>query len=60
MNRIACSLALVLTGVSVGQINKQTTPSEERGVQASSVYIEDLTWTEVRDAIASGKTTAII
>jgi creatinine amidohydrolase len=26
----------------------------------SSVYIEDLTWTEVRDAIAAGKTSAII
>jgi len=28
--------------------------------QAGSVYIEDLTWTEVRDAIAAGKTTAIV
>src|SRR5437870_1021979 len=27
--------------------------------QSKSVLIEDLTWTEVRDAIASGKTTAI-
>jgi len=27
--------------------------------QAKSVLIEDLTWTEVRDAIAAGKTTAI-
>ena len=27
---------------------------------AQSVYIEDLTWTEVRDAIAAGKSTAII
>jgi creatinine amidohydrolase/Fe(II)-dependent formamide hydrolase-like protein len=27
--------------------------------QSSSVFIEDLTWTEVRDAIAAGKTTAI-
>ncbi len=26
----------------------------------ASVYIEDLTWTELRDAIAAGKTTAII
>lgn len=60
MNRIACLLALVLTGVSAGQINRPTTTSEERVVQASSIYIEDLTWTEVRDAIASGKTTAII
>ena len=29
-------------------------------VQAQSVYVEDLTWPEVRDAIAAGKTTAII
>src|SRR5277367_3117460 len=28
--------------------------------RAQSVYIEDLTWPEVRDAIASGKTSAII
>src|SRR6476660_7366486 len=28
--------------------------------QSRSVYIEDLTWLEVRDAIAAGKTTAII
>ena len=27
--------------------------------QSKSVLIEDLTWTEVRDAIAPGKTTAI-
>jgi creatinine amidohydrolase/Fe(II)-dependent formamide hydrolase-like protein/phosphohistidine phosphatase SixA len=27
--------------------------------QASSVFIEDLTWPEVRDAIANGKTTAL-
>ena len=28
--------------------------------RAQSVYIEDLTWTEVRDAITAGKTSAII
>ncbi|HTL25746.1 MAG TPA: creatininase family protein, partial [Burkholderiales bacterium] len=27
---------------------------------AQSVYIEDLTWPEIRDAIAAGKKTAII
>ena len=27
--------------------------------QLPSVFIEDLTWTEVRDAIAAGRTTAI-
>src|SRR6476659_1561946 len=30
------------------------------GAQARSVWIDDLTWPEVRDAIAAGKSTAII
>jgi creatinine amidohydrolase len=30
------------------------------GAQPSSVYIEELTWTEIQHAIASGKTSAII
>src|SRR5688572_25697107 len=30
------------------------------GAWAQSVHIEDLTWTEVRDAIARGKTTALV
>ena len=30
------------------------------GARAQSVFIEDMTWPEVRDAIAAGKTTAII
>src|SRR5256885_241487 len=30
------------------------------GAQTRSVWIDDLTWPEVRDAIAGGKTTAII
>jgi creatinine amidohydrolase/Fe(II)-dependent formamide hydrolase-like protein len=34
--------------------------SMQLGAQQSSVYIEDLTWPEVRQAIASGKTSAII
>src|SRR6187402_3408093 len=28
--------------------------------QPNSVFLEDLTWTEVRDAIAAGKTTVIV
>ena len=28
--------------------------------QPRSVYVEDLTWPEIRDAIGAGKTTAII
>ena len=28
--------------------------------QTRSVYIEDLTWFEIRDAMAAGKTSAII
>ncbi len=30
------------------------------GAQSRSIYVEDLTWPEVRDAIKSGKSTAII
>ena len=41
----------VLCEIAVGQNSQK---------QASPFYIEDMTWTEVRDAIASGKTTAII
>ena len=40
-----CLAALILAAALLGQ--------------SKSLLIEDLTWTEVRDAIASGKTTAI-
>src|SRR4051794_19963877 len=36
------------------------TPAAPASAQARSVWIDDLTWPEVRDAIAAGKSTAII
>src|ERR1051326_6489615 len=36
------------------------TPTAARAVGPMSVFIEDLTWTELRDAIAAGKPTVII
>jgi creatinine amidohydrolase/Fe(II)-dependent formamide hydrolase-like protein len=43
------------TTVVIGQM--QSAPSLPA---STSVFLEDLTWTEVRDAIAAGKTTAIV
>jgi hypothetical protein len=37
----------------------QPSVASSLSAQSESVLIEDLTWTEVRDAIAAGKTTAI-
>ncbi len=37
-----------------------TPASPDRSGGAQSVYIEDLTWPEVKAAIAAGKTTAIV
>src|SRR6188474_1593358 len=46
MKALACTLLLaLLPSLAVAQ--------------APSVFIADLTWTEVRDAIAAGKTTAL-
>jgi creatinine amidohydrolase/Fe(II)-dependent formamide hydrolase-like protein len=48
MNRLAFALfcfVIAATGASAG---------------SSSVFLEDLTWTELRDAVAAGKTTIII
>jgi creatinine amidohydrolase/Fe(II)-dependent formamide hydrolase-like protein len=48
MSRLALAVLLVWTMVP------------DNSALAGSVYIEDLTWPEVRDAIAAGKTSAII
>jgi creatinine amidohydrolase/Fe(II)-dependent formamide hydrolase-like protein len=48
----------MLAGITVAAASTLTqTPSLP---QAASVFLEDLTWMEVRDAIASGKTTVIV
>jgi creatinine amidohydrolase len=47
MKFLAISTALLMLSIS------------ELKAQTPSLLIEDMTWTEVRDAIAAGKTTAI-
>jgi creatinine amidohydrolase/Fe(II)-dependent formamide hydrolase-like protein len=48
-------VALLCSAVSMAQM--QSVPSV---AASNSVFLEDLTWVEVRDAIAAGKTTVII
>lgn len=53
---VACVLALSLPALS-----QNPAPNEKRPIDAlDSVWIEELTWMEVRDALKAGKTTAII
>jgi hypothetical protein len=55
MGRVWLLAAVALT------LNVAATPAApEHSARAQSVYIEDLTWPEVKAAIATGKTTAII
>jgi creatinine amidohydrolase len=73
MNRTWLSVAAVLgTAVFAAPAHAQTSQSErERETQellraprpiaaADAVYVDEMTWMEVRDAIAAGKTTAIV
>jgi hypothetical protein len=58
MRRVLLSAAIAL---SLNVAALATTPAAtEHSGGAQSVYIEDLTWPEVKAAIAAGKTTAII
>jgi creatinine amidohydrolase len=50
------ALVLVLSAVSAALLPQSSAAQGER----RPVLIEEMTWTEVRDAIASGRTTAII
>jgi creatinine amidohydrolase/Fe(II)-dependent formamide hydrolase-like protein len=50
--------ALLLVAMLAAPMLAISTPPA--GAQARSVWIDDLTWPEVRDAIAAGKSTAII
>src|SRR4029078_5186631 len=54
--RFAVLTALLGVTITASSLSTQT-PSLP---QASSVFLEDLTWMEVRDAIAGGKTTVIV
>ena len=47
-------LGLVLLGLAAREIHPSVQPPQP------SVYLEELTWTELRDAIRSGKATAIL
>ena len=58
MKRVLLSAAVALS-LSVAAF-AATPPAPEHSGGAQSLYIEDLTWPEVKAAIASGKTTAII
>jgi creatinine amidohydrolase len=51
---VLTALAGVIIAASSGLTQTPSLP------QSNSVFLEDLTWTEVRDAIASGKTTVIV
>lgn len=51
---VLLTATLVCSGVSSAAAQPAAVPQPE------SVFLEDLTWVEVRDAIAAGKTTAII
>ena len=57
MKRVLLSAAIAL---SFNLAAWAATPAAEQSRGAQSVYIEDLTWPEVKAAIAAGKTTAII
>ncbi len=66
MRRVAFFLALMGVLASGADAQAQQVPYEDQIVEArvleasSSVWIEELNWMEVRDAMASGSTTAII
>jgi hypothetical protein len=57
LKAVLLSVAVALLNVAV--LSATPAAPEHRG-GAESVYIEDLTWPEVKASIAAGKTTAII
>ena len=52
--RVASDLLLAITCLAL------LAPTGARAATPDTVFLEDLTWTEVRDAIRAGKTTIII
>src|SRR5580704_5098152 len=63
MLRAATCLLLLATGAFLAYAQKAMTPDPNapRPIEAlDSVWIEELTWMEVRDAMQAGKTTVII
>ena len=54
---VACVLALL----SASALSQNPAPDAKRPIEPlDSVFIEELTWMEVRDALKAGKTTVII
>jgi hypothetical protein len=64
MRALLATVTLILAlapGFSRAQENADPDPNMPRPIAArDSVWIEELTWLEVRDAIKAGKTTAIV
>jgi creatinine amidohydrolase/Fe(II)-dependent formamide hydrolase-like protein len=60
MKRYAIVTALGLLVASSGGVAGQQQAGQQGQIELPSRYIEELTWTEVRDALAAGYTTAII
>src|SRR5579871_5489259 len=63
MLRAVTCLLLLATGAWLGYAQKAMNPDPNgpRPIEAlDSVWIEELTWMEVRDALRAGKTTVII
>jgi len=63
MTRHFTAATLLLTVALLASCSSQNTPSETPVAQSQpvdSVFLEDLTWVELRDAVVAGKTTVII
>jgi creatinine amidohydrolase/Fe(II)-dependent formamide hydrolase-like protein len=63
LTRTPAQLALLLLVVPVTAVAQATTPDPEtpREIEVyDTVFLEEMTWLEVRDAMRAGKTTAII
>ena len=58
LSRIARSLAIGVATVLITALTGLSSPG--RAEAPASVFLEDFTWTELRDAISAGKTTIIV
>lgn len=54
MRAVTALPLIVAYGISISAAQAPSVPQPE------SVFLEDLTWLEVRDAVAAGKTTVIL
>src|SRR5262245_13012407 len=58
---MTCGLCLIVAWTAAAPDPTSPDPKTPRPIDAvDSVFLEDLTWMEVRDAIAAGKDTAIV